>query len=156
MRCWPLLLLLVACRAAPPNDDVRTAIDDLYAAFDWDPGGEPDWAAQRALYLDGAVFVSGGRAQDTEAFLATFAEWVRTGEFAESGLHERILSVRLDHFGGVAHAWVSFEGHLPGEAEARTRGLDSLQFVRTPDGWRLASFTTQYEGEGLELPARFR
>jgi len=158
MRCVLLLLLVVACQSVSTSDEarLRAVIDELYTAFDWEPGGQPDWATQRDLYLDGAVFVSRGRVQDTDAFLASFSAWVRMGEYAESGLHERILSVRMDHFGGVAHAWVSFEAHVPGEEDARTRGLDSLQFVDTEEGWRLISFTTQYEGEELELPSRFR
>ena len=93
-------------------------------------------------------------AEDTEAFLAGFASYVRGGPYSESGLHERLLGVRVELFGGIAHAWVAFEGHAPGEEEALTRGVDSLQLVRDAGVWRLASFTTQYEGEGLELPAR--
>lgn len=159
MRAWLLLpLLLVSCGSVPKADEARLrgVIDDLYEAFDWDPGGQPDWDTQRELYLEDAIFVSRGRVQDRTAFLQSFSAWVRRGEYAETGLYERILSVRLDLFGGVAHAWVSFEAHLPGEDEVRTRGLDSLQFVDTEDGWRLVSFTTQYEGEELELPSRFR
>ena len=69
--------------------------------------------------------------------------------------HQSVVQIRiLLH----PHAFVAFEGFHPGdgpEGPAVTRGLDSLQLVRTAEGWRLASFTTQYEGDGLELPARF-
>ena len=169
-----LALALVACQTAPPaaevaaeaaeavEAEVRAAIDELYAAFGFDAGAEPDWATQRARYLEGAVFIAPARegapavAEDTETFLAGFATYVREGPYRETGLHERLLAVRVELFGGIAHAWVAFEGHAPGEDEARTRGLDSLQLVRDAGVWRLASFTTQYEGEGLELPARLR
>lgn len=161
-----LALLLGACRAVPKGPpaeaeaEVRAVIAELYTAFGFDGGGEPDWEAQRARYLEGAVFVAPARegapavAEDTEAFLAGFASYVRGGPYTESGLHERLLGVRVELFGGIAHAWVAFEGHAPGEEEALTRGVDSLQLVRDAGVWRLASFTTQYEGEGLELPAR--
>ena len=74
---------------------------------------------------------------------------------ARTGLHERILRIRADVYGSIAHAYVSFEGYVPGEEQARTRGLDSLQFVRDGPRWLLISFTTQYERLRLPMPARF-
>lgn len=66
-----------------------------------------------------------------------------------------MLGTRIDLFGVIAHAWVAFEGHAPGESAARTRGLDSIQLVLDRDRWRVASFTTQYETAGRKLPRRF-
>lgn len=141
---------------------LRATLEELYDAFGFDAGGEPDWAAQRRIFLEGASFVAPIRpgaapvAVDAEEFLHDFAEFVRTGPYSATGLHERILGVHADSFGGVAHALVAFEGHRPGEDEALTRGLDSLQLVHDGGRWRLVSFTTQYEDEALPLPPRFR
>ena len=159
------LILLGACRSsevgpsAPPA--LVATIHELYDAFSFDAGAEPDWATQRRIYLEGAVFVPPirpGRApvgEDTEAFLESFAELPR-GEFGETGFHERIIGLRVDSFGGIAQAWVAFEGFRPGDGETLTRGLDGLQFVHDGEAWRLVSFTTQYEREGLVLPERFQ
>jgi len=162
-----LLLGLVACaaprRAAEPAEvtALRRTIDALYEAFCFEPGAEPDWEAQRAIYLAGATFVPPSRsdrapvAQTTEEFLADFREFVRSEPYRLTGFHERIVGMTVDAFGGIAHAFVAFEGFVPGEEAARTRGLDSVQFVREGDAWRLLSFTTQYEGGERVLPGRF-
>jgi len=72
-----------------------------------------------------------------------------------TGLHERILNARVDVFGGVAHAFVAFEGFVPGTGEFRSRGLDSIQLLRDRGRWRVVSFTTQYASDASPLPARF-
>ena len=120
-----------------------------------------DWEAQRAIYLDGASFVSPARVGlrpegvDEASFLSDFREFVLEGPYAQTGFHERIVGLRVDTFGGIAHAFVAFEGFRPGEGETVSRGLDSIQFVRDGGAWRLVSFTTQYEGPDLSMPGRF-
>lgn len=163
MRWILLLISLTACRATPAAETapIEAVIDELYAAFGFDPRAEPDWATQRRIYLEGATFagpIQAGRpalAQGTEEFLEGFREFVLAGPYSGSGLHERILAVRVDRFGGIAHAYVAFEGFAPGDPQALTRGLDSLQFVLDRGDWKLLSFSTQYEGGGLVIPARF-
>ena len=140
---------------------IELTLEELYRAFCFDAGGPADWDAIRALSIEGACFVSpippGGRARaaDTETFLADFARWIETSPEGESGLHERIVSTRVDAFGNVAHAWVTFEGFVPGERAPRTRGLDSIQLARDRGRWKVASFTTQYESAQAPLPTRF-
>ena len=153
----PLTLGCSTPGVASQSDPLLKTLDTLYEAFCFDAGGEADWAAMEALFADGAAFVSPGAAHavDAEQFLVDFREFIRTSPLGKTGFHERILKVRVDHFGSIAHAWVAFEGFVPGEVEARTRGLDSIQFVLEDEQWRLVSFTTQYEREGLPLPTRF-
>jgi len=174
------LALLASCRSAAPVEPpahadllgVRTTIDELYEAFCFDPGGEADWDGMRALFCEGAAFVApiapGATpvAVDTERFLADFQEWVRGSRIGRTGFHERVTHARIDLFGNVAHAWVTFDGFVPpegfeaaGGAEAalrqQTRGLDSLQLVFDGERWLVASFTSHYAGPGEPLPARF-
>lgn len=171
-RAAALALLLASCAPAAPAPpapevrDVREILERLYAAFSFDAGAQPDWDAQRALFLPGAVFVDPvkegvpPRGAGAEEFLAKFRAWVETPEM-KKGFRERILEARIDLYGHVAHAYVSFEGYVPGAADgdrakAATRGLDSIQLVLDGRDWKVASFTTQYERPGLPLPRRFR
>ncbi|MEO0650703.1 MAG: hypothetical protein AAFZ65_08495 [Planctomycetota bacterium] len=163
-----LLSLLASCTSLTPagagadHAALRATIEELYTAFSFDAHAEPDWARQRELYLEGATFVAPiqpGQApvgDDTETFLDEFQAFVRRGPYAETGLYERILDVDAGICGNIAHAFVLFEGHYPGDPEAQTRGLDSLQFVRDGQAWRLVSFTTQYESEGAPLELVFK
>lgn len=150
-----LALPLAACRAplasAPPA--LNGALDDLYDAFDFDAGGEADWDAMRGLFLPGATFVAPVNparppsGENADAFLSGFQAWSRTGEYSESGLYERILERSFHHAGHIAHAWVRFEGYLPETGEVRTRGIDSIAFVRDGERWKVVSFSTQYDAE---------
>lgn len=155
---------IAACRApspAPAPGPVRATLDALYSAFDFDAGGEADWDGMRALFLEGAAFVApirpGGepRAVDAGQFVADFQDWVRTTPVGATGLHERIVHARIEQLGDIAHAWVAFEGVVPGTGEVRTRGVDAIQLARTPRGWRVVSFTTHYGSEDAPIPARF-
>ena len=160
-----LLVALIGCRStqelAPSNagdvEAIRATLQELYVAFGFDAGGEPDWDTQRRIYLDGATFVPPIRpgrtpaGTDTETFLADFRSFALEGPHSDTGLYERIVDMRIEIRGGIAHAFVLFEGHLPTDEEAVTRGVDSIQLVRAGSAWRLASFTTQYEPSGLPL-----
>lgn len=160
--------LFSACASRAPAPSAKEAaaaieasIAELYTAFCFDAGGEAQWDQIEAHFLESAIIVNpypvGGhpsvvtRAQ----FLKEFQNYVRSDSVRETGLHERVLAIQADHYGNVAHAYVSFEGFIPATGVVRTRGLDSLQMVREGARWRVASFTTQYETEGLAIPARF-
>jgi len=178
MRLAALIALgaLGSCRAAPagPRDavpdapdavaEVRATLDELYAAFCFDAGAEPDWETLRRIFLDGAAFVpplgadgAGPEpaAAGAESFLADFRSYALAEPHRSTGFHERIVGARVDAFGGVAHAFVAFEGFVPGDGRAVTRGLDSIQLVHDGARWRLVSFATRYEDDGLVLPERF-
>lgn len=141
---------------------IQRTVMQLYRAFDFAPDQEPDWQGMTELFMEGASFVAPltpGQAPagvSGEDFVASFAEWVRTGEYRRSGLHERVVSVRIDAYGAIGHAWVTFEGYLPETGEKRTLGLDSLQLVRDGTLWKVASFSTQYATDDQPLPARFQ
>jgi len=162
-----LVLTLCACvsRGAPPpaNDvvAVRASVHELYRAFGFAPRGEPDWRAMSELFVDGAVFVAPfaagqtPRAVQEREFFEDFRRFVASDSVRESGLHERILTARIDLYGVVAHAYVSFEGFEPLTGRARTRGLDSIQLLLDRGRWRVVSFTTQYASPAAPLPERF-
>ena len=172
-RFWagliPLSLATAACAPrsapAPVPSPARSAIDatlaTLYQSFSFDKGKEPEWSVMRSLFLDGASFVdpisdaAQPRAIGVEAFITNVREAVKNAPAFREGLRERIVVARVDHFGDVAHAYVTFEGFVPGEPRARTRGVDSIQLVRSGSQWMVASFTTQYEKRDLPLPSRF-
>lgn len=132
----------------------------LYVAFSFDANGEADWEALRGHFAEGATFVSPvppgktPKGVNAETFLAEFQGFIRSSPLGKSGYHERVIHTRIEELGAVAHAWVTFEAFVPGEAVDR-RGVDSLQFVRDADDWKLVSFTTQYETDDLSLPQRF-
>ena len=141
--------------------EIESGVQDLYRAFCFDADGMPDWETLRAMSADGASYFSpyapGSTPQGVglDRFLGDFRSFIEDSPLGRTGYHERVIHARIDRFGSVAHAYVTFEGFVPGEPADRV-GLDSIQFLASPTGWQVASFSTQYEGEGLPLPDRFR
>ena len=89
------------------------------------------WAAMRSRFVPGAAFVdpvqppTAPRAIDLETFVAQFRQWVEGTPKGRAGFRERIVVARIDAFGHIAHAYVTFEGFAPGQAVAE-RGVDSI------------------------------
>ena len=137
---------------------IGAVLDELYAAFCFDAGGEPDWDTQRRIYLTGAAFVAPLRpgrmplGVSTQEFLDEFLSFATSEASAASGFHERIVDTRMTAVGNLAHAFVLFEGFVPGSGEVQSRGLDSLQLVHDGAAWRVVSFTTEYESAAQPLP----
>lgn len=144
------------------HDVLVERILELYRAFDFDAGAEPDWDAQRAISLEGATFLppaTPGRplaGEGIEPFIEGFRAYATSKRLAATGLHERVTHVHGQVFGGIAVFFVTFEGHLPGSAEPLTHGVDGLSFVKSAGQWRLVSFTSQYERDGLPIPSEFQ
>lgn len=150
--------VIAAAQTAHP--ELAALIDELYVAFSFDANGEADWDAQRAMFAGGATFYApiapGGTpvGVDSETFLRDFKAFIAQSPLGESGYHERVIHARIERLGTIAHAWVTFEAFVPGQAVDR-RGVDSMGFVLNGDAWKLSSFATQYESTDLPLPRRF-
>ncbi|MEM8709523.1 MAG: hypothetical protein AAGG01_01110 [Planctomycetota bacterium] len=144
---------------AADDVDLRSEIDRLYEAFCFDADGEADWSVLRSMFAEGATFSSPAAdgqdhaGVDGETFIAEFKRFINGSSLGEKGYHERVVHVSGDHFGRIAHTWVTFDGFVPGEAPDR-RGVDSIQWV-LDDGWKVMSFATQYASDDLPLPRRF-
>ena len=134
-------------------------LDQLYSSFCFDAGAEADWKGMRALFAPGASFYSPaapGVAPEGVGegpFLDGFRDWITQTQVGTTGLHEAIVNVELETFGGIAHAWVTFDVFVPGSPPNR-RGVDSLQLVLDGGAWKVASFTTQYASASLPVPER--
>lgn len=140
---------------------IEGLIDSLYTAFCFDPEGVADWRRMRSLFADGANFVSPiqpGRPVkivDADGFVADFKQWIETSAVGRTGLHERVTKTRIEVFANIAHAFVTFEGFVPGQEQRQTLGVDSLQLVLEEGEWKVASFSSQYTSPEIPLPPIF-
>lgn len=148
--------------AGEPDPDaaaIDALIATLYATVSGPAGARRDWQALARLHAPGARLHL--TRADAEGRLAVrsldFAGFVAEHEarFAARGFHEREIAREVAGFGGVRHVWSTFEARRePGDAQPYARGVNSLQLVRTAEGWRLVSATWDFERPGLPLPAR--
>lgn len=126
-----------------PDDESKIAelVGTFFAAFTSGPGADERLAALRAAFLPEAVIVRacGDPAiYDVDGFLTPRAELLTGGRL--TGFREWPLTGRTDAFGDVAQHVCSYakEGVLDGEPFTG-RGFKTLQFLRTPGGWRISA-----------------
>jgi hypothetical protein len=134
-------------------------IAGLYAGVSGPAERQRNWTAFEQLFVPGArigvtrVTENGGLAvqlMGVKQFGALNDRMFSGRGFFESEIHREQTG-----FGGVLHVWSAYEARrAPGEAPY-ARGANSLQLVRTPEGWRIASLTWDQERHGQPLADRF-
>lgn len=145
--------------ADPDAAEIDALIATLYATVSGPAGAKRDWPRLARLHAPGARLhltrpdASGRLQVQTLDFAGFVAE--HQARFADRGFHEREVAREVAGFGGVRHVWSTFEARRdPGDPAPYARGINSLQLVHTPDGWRLVSATWDFERPGVPLPSR--
>lgn len=69
---------------------------------------------------------------------------------------EEELSERTEIFGNIAHRFCLYckSGVMSGAA-FESRGMKMIQFVKTPNGWKMSSLAWDDEREGLAIPDEY-
>lgn len=125
----------------------KTEIDALtaefFAAFDNRGGGGADVARLRRLVLPGGVIVKTGpefTAYTLEEFIEPRERLLKDGRLV--GFREWEVSERTEIEGDIASRFGEYRksGTLDGEP-FEGGGTKTIQFVRTPQGWRIAAFS---------------
>jgi hypothetical protein len=139
--------------AASKSDE--TAIEALVGAFFSAFTSGPDAAARldglRRIMLPGATVVRTCglpvEVYDIESFIAPRLALLTSGEISE--FEEWPEPGRTDVFGDIAHWWGAYGKRWRADGEVHTgRGMKTMSFVRTDDGWRISSAAWDDERQG--------
>jgi len=143
---------------APAEAGWEQAVAGLYAAISGPAGQARDWEAFQAMFAEGAnLMVSIPQAGGASRLLTlTPAEYVaRSGALVvESGFHEREIGRRAERFGNLVHVFSAYEGVMQTPEGQRTiRGVNSLQLLRTEQGWKILNLAWEQATPQNEVPA---
>jgi hypothetical protein len=136
----------------------ETAIDrllqELYEVISFVEGGEPDWQRMATLFSPHAritrITPEATDYYDLRGFQDMAKEMLELGIF--TSFHERELVRSQRIFGGFAHVLSAYETKQGESAkEPFARGVNSLQLIREPDGWRVLSLLWDEEGPDMPL-----
>lgn len=137
-------MTITSGEAASTSDE--TAIEALVRAFFSAFTSGPDAAARlddlRRIMLPGATVVRTCglpiEVYDIESFIAPRLALLTSGEISE--FEEWPEPGRTDVFGDIAHWWGAYGKRWRTNDGVHTgRGMKTMSFVRTDDGWRISS-----------------
>jgi hypothetical protein len=129
----------------------------FFAAFTSGPESAARLDALRAVFLPSAVIVRTGGGEPAvygvDSFITPRAALLSGGTL--TGFREWELSGRTEIFGDIAQHFCAYakEGEQDG-TPFTARGMKTLQFVRTPAGWRISAAAWDDERAGLSIDGR--
>lgn len=134
------------------------ALDALYAVISGPAGQQRDWEAFRGMFAEGANLMVSLPQPDgpSRLLVMTAAEYVeRSGAMVEeTGFREREIGRRAEIFGNLVHVFSAYEGVMQTAAGERVlRGVNSVQLLRTADGWKILNLAWEQATPQNEVPA---
>lgn len=129
-------------------------MDAFFAAFTSGPDCATRLDELRRMFVPGAVIVRTCGAEaaiyGVDDFIAPRQALLEGGTLVD--FHEWRLSGRYDVFGDIAHWFGSYakEGVQDGTAFTG-RGMKTMQFIRSTDGWRISAAAWDDERPGLTI-----
>jgi hypothetical protein len=133
---------------------IAAAVRTFFAAFTSGPGCTERLDALRAVFLPEAVIIRTGGGEPAvhgvESFIAPRQALLTDGTLVD--FHEWELSGRTEVFGDIAQHFCSYaKAGVQDGTPFTARGMKTLQFVRTPTGWRISAAAWDDERDGLTI-----
>ncbi len=150
----------VTTTAAHQEDWAKT-IEQVYAVISGPVGEARDWDQFRNLFIDDArLIVSAPRGPEGSAVvMMTPEDYIdRSGQtLVDIGFTESEIARRAEQYGNIVHVFSTYEGTFTrqdGQAGS-VRGINSIQLIRTTEGWKVATILWQSESDQTPLPPRY-
>ncbi|RNC80910.1 MAG: hypothetical protein ED559_03675 [Phycisphaera sp.] len=142
-------------------DAIDEAIVALYDVISGPAGEERDWDRFRAMFTSTAHMGACFTRPDglVNSITMTPEEYIeRSGQMlVQIGFTERETHRVLEVYGSIAHAFSTYEGI--GNADAETplevAGVNSIQLIRTDDGWKVFSLIWNQASAEIPVPVRY-
>ena len=100
------------------------------------------------------MFVSLGSDGVPSYRVDTLDEWIaRVRTRGHAMVQEKQLKYRIERYGNIAQLWSSYT--LQSDGKQVARGINSIQAIKTADGWRVMSILVQAETVAAPLPKKY-
>ena len=152
---WAVTTEAATYDRASDQATIQGMVDAFFGAFVSGPGCSERMDGLRALLLPRAVIVRTcglePAVMGVEEFIAPREALLTGGSL--TGFREWPVAGRVEVFGDIAHWFGGYAKAGTQEGEPFTgRGMKTIQFVRTADGWRISAAAWDDERDGLSLP----
>ena len=144
--------------AASDSERIEAATKALYASICFEAGGQPSVERLRDLFMpDGRLMNNNGAApvvMSVDDFIAAYEQQRAAGHV--TAFYEGELSARTELFGKIAHRFSTYEAKFDlAASEPFSVGINSIQFIKVDDRWRVASMVWNDETETLKIPQEY-
>lgn len=142
------LVILAANQAKSQDISAESAIEILITDFFSAMKAKEIPVIQEAFHPDAVMHTTlaeNGFAVLGHANVVDFLTRVGT---SQAVLNEEILSVEIRIDGNMAHAWTPYQFYVDGEFSHC--GVNSFQFIRTADGWKIVHIIDTRRKEGCD------
>jgi len=155
----PILAGALAGSATAQTSDASCALpsepEGIPAALDAAITGsaDKDRACMKALLIpEGRMMFVSIAADGAPSYkLETLDDWIaRVKARGHARLEEKQLKFRIERYGNIAHLWSAYTLHSDGKQVAR--GINSIQAIKEPGGWRVTGILVQAESVTAPLP----
>ena len=170
---WIALLLIAAPALAGAQADttkryparaedvasIDAILDALYDVISG-PAGPRDWNRMRSLFVPDARLIAISYPPNRAPLLRSRSvdEYILSGTpyFNQNGFFEREVARRTERFGGVVHAFSTYESrHAPTDSVPFARGINSIQLYFDGTRWWVVTVYWQAERPGSPIPAEY-
>jgi len=132
--------------------------DGIPAALDAAISGpaDKDRTCMQALLIPEArmMFVSPGADGEPSYRLETLDDWItRVKARGHATLEEKQLKYHIERYGNIAQLWSSYT--LQSDGKQVARGINSIQAIKEPGGWRITGILVQAESAAAPLPKEY-
>lgn len=125
---------------------VREVIDRVFAGMH-----EADSAKVRSAFAEGARFALLPEEGTTAPRYAPIDGWLEAIAGSDGRWDEKIYDVEIQIDGDMASAWTPYTLYVDGRI--LHCGVDSIELLRTPDGWKITQLSDTRRTEGCrEVP----
>lgn len=161
--CLTLIFLLQSVVAAQTSSSKKTyqtaeqVVRALYDLVSFEPNNLPDWEDVKSTFIKNPVIVLRTARDKTDVmslqgFIDLWLHDIEKYKMNNTGFQEKIINLKMDVFGDIAHGWVLYEASIPDRSMPPQQGVDSFQLMKKEGRWRIVSITNEIPGPGRSVP----
>ena len=136
---------------------IYNTVQSAYNGLSFNEGQKPDYKMMRSAFLDSAIFRSyrSGKADvfPIEQYMVNYRSAVEGGAF--KAIREKEIWGQTQIFGKVAHRFSTYVLYVNDMTTIVERGVNSMQLVKTAEGWKINSITYDVERDGQAIPKTY-
>ena len=151
------LAILLPMAHAGDFDSIESVTHAVYGVISG-PAGTRDWARFRSLFAEGGrlIAIRTVAGVSTPAVMTPDEYAQRAGaNFAKNAFYESEVARRVETFGNIAHVFSTYESRRAPNEKPFARGINSFQFVRDANGWKVITILWDSEREGNPMPEKY-